>query len=165
MFQMPRLLALLLLVPGLAVPACEAAGKNGNSTVIAQAEAYLTAYQALDLPAVAAAMAPDARFEDPTSTDVPGIGGPFKWQGRDAVIAGLRGWTQSVRRIDYTIRDKYEASGHVVFIGTASALIQMPNGAARTSYPIVTIITMRDGKVIEHRDYTNYAGATTAKAD
>lgn len=162
MFQLRRALPLLLLIPGLDLPAGAIAATHGNIAVIAQAEAYLAAYQALDLPAIAAAMTPDARFEDPTSTDVPGIGGPFKWDGRDAVIAGLRTWTQSVRRIDYIIRDMYEASGRVVFIGTASALIETRDGAARTTFPIVTI---RDGKVIEHRDYTDYAGAKTAKVD
>lgn len=152
-----------VLLLGLAIPAMAAGNNHGNEAVIAGAEAYLKAYQALDLRAVEALLAPDARFEDPTSTDVPGIGGPFRWEGRDAVIAGLRGWTQSVRRIDYTIRDRYEASGRVVFIGTAAALIAAPSGLVRTNFPIVTIVTLRDGKVIEHRDYTDYAGAATVK--
>jgi ketosteroid isomerase-like protein len=155
-----------ILLLGFAMPVDAApTHRDGDPVIIARAETYLTAYQSLDLPALASLLAADARFDDPTSTEMQAVGGPFVWEGREAVLAGLAGWVrQSVRRIDYDLREVYEASGRVVFIGTASPLMQTADGLIRATYPIVTIVTVRDGHIVEHRDYTNYAGARMAKA-
>ena len=55
--------------------------------MISLAESYLAAYARLDLAALERLYAENAVFNDPTSADVPGIGGPFVWRGRREILA------------------------------------------------------------------------------
>lgn len=132
---------------------------SGNAETIAVARSYMDAYQALDLTRLEAFYAEDVAFNDPTSVRVPGIGGPFVWRGRSEVLAGIRGWTAYVRSLNYNVERIYEASGQVVFVGDVNPVVSTPNGTAQFRYHIVTIVTLEDGHVVEHRDYTDYAGA------
>jgi ketosteroid isomerase-like protein len=129
-----------------------------QDTPEAVAEAYLAAYQAQDFAALETLYAEDAVFIDPTSETVPGIGGPFDWTGREAILAGIRGW--GATRLEYEIDRSYSASGHVVFDGAVAAIYETQAGSVAYRYPIITIVTVEDGHVTEHRDYTDFSGMT-----
>lgn len=133
---------------------------DGSPTTIARQ--YLEAYSALDTDQLAVLYAETAEFNDPTSTQVEGIDGPFIWHGRDAILAGIRNWARSIRTLNYDVERVYEASGHVVFVGAVYPEVDGPNGLVRYRYPIVTIITVQDGLVTEHRDYTDYSSGALA---
>ena len=147
-----------------ALPASAQPTRSGDAAAIATATAYLDAYQALDLARLQAFYADNATFDDLTSLRVPGIGGPFVWYGRSEVLAGIRSWTKSVASLRYDIEHVYESSGRVVFVGAVNPLVRTPNGTAQFRYRIVTIVTVERGRVSEHRDYTDYAGATKVAA-
>lgn len=133
---------------------------SGDAETIAVARDYLEAYQALDLVRLESFYADQVRFNDPTSLRVQGVGGPFIWNGRVEVMNGLRGWSAFIRSLRYDLDRVYEASGHVVFVGAVNPLVATPDGLAQYRYNVVTIVTIESGRVIEHRDYTDYAGAT-----
>lgn len=133
---------------------------RGDAATIAFASSYLSAYQALDLARLEAHYAESAVFNDPTSQRIPGIGGPFVWQGREKIMTGLREWKKSISSLRYDVDEVYEASGHVVFIGVVNPVVSGPSGTKHYRYRIVSVITVDGGRVLEHRDYTDYAGAT-----
>ena len=78
--------------------------------------------------------------------------------GREAILAGIRGW--GATRLEYTIDRSYSASGHVVFDGAIAAIYETQTGSVAYRYPIITIVTVEDGHVTEHRDYTDFSGMT-----
>lgn len=144
--------------------AADAPAAHGNAAVIAQARAYLDAYARLDLAALERLYAEDAAFNDPTSQSVPNIGGPFIWRGRSEVLAGIGRWKQSVKSLNYNVERVYEASNHVVFVGEVLPLVAGDKGLIQHAYPVVTVVTIANGKVTEHRDYTNYAAGHVVPA-
>lgn len=139
-----------------AAPAAAQTAQREHEATIAAATAYLDAYQAFDLERLEALYAEDATFDDPTSLLLTGVNGaPFVFRGRDAILNGIRFWMQnSVTSLRYDVEEIYESSGRVVFIGAATA-----NGPSRWRFRIVTIVTIENGLVVEHRDYTDYWGA------
>tara|TARA_R110000744_G_scaffold84678_4_gene165704 strand:+ start:6626 stop:7123 length:498 start_codon:yes stop_codon:yes gene_type:complete len=151
---MNRLVLCLLACPTLAAPA-RATGTASNSRNIA--EAYLAAYQRQDHDAMRALYAETARFIDPTSLAIPQITPPIDWRGADAIIAGISSW--GIAQLSYEIDRSYESSDAVIFDGRTVVSYQTGIGERRFVYPIITIITVQDGKVVEHRDYTDFAGA------
>ncbi len=144
-----------------AAPAAAQNSQRDHEATIAAAAAYLDAYQAFDLARLEALYAEEATFDDPTSLLLTGVNGaPFVFRGRDAILAGIRFWMQnSVTSLHYDVEGVYESSGRVVFIGAATA-----NGSSRWRFRIVTIVTIENGLVTEHRDYTDYWGATQVQA-
>ncbi len=154
---MIKFMQALTLFLSVAVAQAEAPQPHGNAAVIAQAKAYLDAYARLDTAALERLYAEDAVFNDPTSANVPGIGGPFVWRGRTEILAHLREWAKTTKSLNYEVARLYEASNHVVFVGAVKPLVMTAKGDVQYRYPIVTIITITNGRVSEHRDYTNYA--------
>lgn len=157
---MLRALVMACFVIAAAGPAAAQPAQRGDAATIAAATAYLDAYQAFDLERLEALYAEDATFDDPTSLRLAGVdGAPFVFRGRDAILNGIRFWMQnSVTSLRYDVEDVYESSGRVVFIGAASTI--GPEGSAQWRFRIVTIVTIENGLVVEHRDYTDYWGAT-----
>lgn len=122
----------------------------------AVAEAYLTAYEHQDYDTMRALYAADANFVDPTSFHLPQMP-PIDWRSPDAIIEGISSW--GVSGLEYHLDRSYTASGAVVFDGNADVIYATPSGARIFNYPIVTIITVSDRLVVEHRDYTDYANS------
>lgn len=120
------------------------------------AETYMQAYQAQDFEVLETLYSDDALFVDPTSYDVAPITSPIRWEGPDAIIAGLQGW--GVARMTYSLDRSFEASGQVIYDGVSDVVYATANGPVTYRFPIITIITVEDGQVSEHRDYTDYAG-------
>ena len=126
-----------------------------HPSAIEIADAYLEAYQAYDLDRLNEFYAPDAAFIDPTSLD---MSNPFNWTGKDEIVGHLRQYLENVSSATfyYDIQRKYESSGRVVYNAVGSFTVKTPQMEISGSAPIVTIITVNDGKVIEHRDYVDY---------
>ena len=122
----------------------------------AVAEAYIAAYESQDYDAMRTLYADDAVFVDPTSFHLPSMP-PIDWQGSETIIAGITSW--GIARLEYHLDNSFTASGAVIFDGTADVVYSIPAGDRVFNYPIVTIITVSDGHVVEHRDYTDYAGS------
>lgn len=161
---MRRVILCLLAAATLSANVGAAPELHGDAAVIAQARAYLDAYARLDLVALERFYAEDAAFNDPTSEAVADIGGPFIWRGRREILAGIGRWKLSTKSLNYRLDRVYEASNHVVFVGEVLPLVAGANGTTQYAYPIVTIVTIANGKVVEHRDYTNYAAARVLPA-
>lgn len=143
-------------VAGIFVIMMALAARQEDAPDIPVAEAYLAAYEAQDFDALAALYAEDAVFIDPTSFDVGEITQPIDWQGRDAILTGLRSW--NVERLEYAVDRNYQASGRTVFDGAVTAVYALEDGDQHYRFPIVTIVTVQDGQVVEHRDYTDFTG-------
>jgi ketosteroid isomerase-like protein len=122
------------------------------------ARAYLAAYEAADYDTMREYYTEDAVFIDPTSFGIPNISDTIHWQGADAIIAGISAW--GVSGLEYTFDRIYESSGRVIFDGATHVIYSGDNGDVIYNYPIITIITVENGLVVEHRDYTDFAGAT-----
>ena len=57
--------------------------------------------------------------------------------------------------------DVFESNSRVIFIGHVNALYPTQDPAQRFRWRSqqVTVVTVEDGRVVEHRDYANYPGA------
>lgn len=129
--------------------------QSGDAAAIERARAYLQDYEQLDLAALSRHYSERADFVDETSRAFPE---PFIWTGRDAILAGIGRWKDTVRRLEYRVADTFESAGRVVFIGTVDSVSPGPDGDVTMVFPVVTIVTLEEGLVVEHRDYADYAG-------
>lgn len=131
--------------------------QSGDRAAISRALEYLDAYERLDVTELSQLYAEGADFVDETSLAFPK---PFMWTGRDAILAGIGEWKSTVRGLDYRLTDAFESAGRVVFVGTVDSTSIGPNGDVTFIFPVVTVVTLEGGLVVEHRDYADYAGAT-----
>jgi ketosteroid isomerase-like protein len=119
------------------------------------ADAWLAAYQAQDFDAARGLLTDASIFIDPTSFGRDGFGEPINWTGAEAIIAGISSW--GLDNAAYTFERVYESPGRVIYDG--SVLVTYQNGA-QFNYPIISIVTVENGHLVEHRDYTDFDGAT-----
>lgn len=131
---------------------------SGNPFAIEVAERYLEAYTALDIVALEELYAEDAVFIDPTSFDVPQIAQPVHFIGKDNVLAFVASLDGVMLDASYELDRIYEASGEVVFIGDGVFTFASEPKPVSYRSAVVTIISVKDGQVIQHRDYADYAG-------
>ncbi|WP_394693357.1 nuclear transport factor 2 family protein [Hyphobacterium sp.] len=127
------------------------------------AEAWLDAYQAQDFSAMRALLTDESVFIDPTSLGRENFGDPINWQGADAILAGVGAW--GVTHAEYHIDRTYESPGRVIFDGSVDVTYGDPDNPVSYNFPIITIVTVRDGWVAEHRDYTDFDGARSLSAE
>jgi len=141
-----------------------------NSLVFAQetsparqtAEAWIAAYEAQDFDAMRALLTDGSHFIDPTSLGRENFGNPIDWQGADQILEGIAGW--GVTHAEYHVERSYESPGRVIFNGSIDVTYGSPENPLSYNFPIVTIITVDDGHVAEHRDYTDFEGATALQS-
>ncbi len=131
--------------------------QSGDADTIERAIAYLDDYERLDLSELSHHYSEQANFVDETSRVFPE---PFIWTGRDAILAGIGHWKETVSRLDYRFTQVFESAGRVVFIGTVDSVSPGPGGDMTLIFPVVTIVTLEGDQVVEHRDYADYAGTT-----
>ncbi len=137
------------------------------SRELSVADEYMKAYAIFDLKKMEKFYSTNAKFLDPTS-EVWGEHA-FMKHSKEEIIAGLTSFISNYDKVslEYSIRERYESAGHNVYSGKTKVTLRK-NGVIETSCaPITTIITVKDGKVIEHRDYFDYktAEATNRKGD
>ncbi len=125
------------------------------------AEDYLAAYSTFKVENMAPFMADEMVFTDPTSTDQDADGGSFSYQGKQAVMKGLGGYAAQYKdfNLDYSVERRYESNGVVVFIAQLTYKGVTPEDQAFSgTAPIVTAVTVKDGKVVRHEDLYDYKG-------
>lgn len=122
------------------------------------ADSWLEAYQAQDFDTMGSFLNENSRFIDPTSFGREGFDGPIDWTGPEAILSGIRAW--GVTHAEYHFEDVFESPGRVIYRGSIDVTYGMPDARYSFNFPITTIISVDSGHVAEHRDYTDYDGAT-----
>jgi len=146
------MLNLLTLTTAVLANAGLAADQPAGSIEIAQA--YIAAYEGQDFEAMREFMADDVVFTDPTSFDLAFVREPIHWTGADEILAGVSAW--NVARGEHHLDRVYEAAGRVVFDANMDVFYATSEGERGFRYPIITIVTVENGLVTEHRDYTGF---------
>ena len=119
------------------------------------ADAYLEVYVDFNLEKMEPFYSEDAVFIDPTS-EVWGEDG-FDWHGKKEVMAGMEAVVAEFNpKVEYFIKEKYESAGHVVYTGKAKAITTVEGVIETACVAVTTIITVKAGKIAEHRDYVDY---------
>jgi len=137
------------------------AQETETSETIRIAEDYLAAYSSFDMAAVAPFLSADMVFHDPTSSNENADNGPFFFEGKEAVLRGLGDYASQFKSfsVEYDIERRYESEGVVVFVAVLRWNVLTANDAKATgAAPIVTAVTVKDGKVVKHTDYYDYKG-------
>lgn len=138
---------------------------DGDPETIALAQRYMAAYLAFDIEALSEFYTEDTLFTDPTSFNTPRVATPYHWRGRKAITEAFSGFKDAVIQYRYDLDRIFEASGRVVYIGRAIITAKGEDGPVTTQADIVTIVTIENGKVSEHRDYANYIGGQTTTGE
>ena len=116
------------------------------------ASAYFDAYVARDWDRLEPMLADNANFKDPTATLVfGGVGAPDK----AAMMTLFREGYSSITEMSWQEDRRIMAGNIAVFEGTLSWTAVMP---------FATIVTVEDGKIVEHRDYGDYSKYLEARA-
>lgn len=132
-----------------------------EASPIEVANAYLNAYSTFDTSIMAPFYADDAVFYDPTSSKDDAGGAPIKLDGKAAILKELSDYAAQFNSfsLSYDVKQRYHANGVVVFIADLTwSLVDKEDNAASGGAPIVTAITVKDGKVTRHVDYYDYQG-------
>ena len=162
----PGLLLFLALSALLALPAHSAPGTHAcdDSSV---AMRYLAAIDAMDWETMAALLAEDAHYSDPTMIhfDRPAI----DLQGRDAITEFWRSSSEGSGTSDiaYEVTQCFETAGyHMVSLDIAITVSGAYWNVNREQIvlpgKVISVIRVNAGLVTEHHDYVGYGGADEA---
>lgn len=146
-----------------APPAEGQAAPSTQSPAEQVARQYVAAYSAADWDAMEPFMSDDFVLVDRTHPQLAGQ----KFEGRSAVLAMLRDFGErgGVRGLFLDFPVVFESSGIVVFTGHVNTLSRAPEVGfgLRWRADQVTILTVREGKVVRHEDFANYGGAVITR--
>ncbi len=134
---------------------------SASDAIVSVAEDYLAAYSTFEPEKMAPFLGDDMVFTDPTSTNQNAAGGAFIFDGKDAVLKGLGDYAAQFKSftVDYDVERQYESNGVVIFVAQLTYDLMTNEDKHFTgSAPIVTAITVKDGKVVKHLDLYDYAG-------
>ena len=125
------------------------------------ARAYMSAYSQMDLEAMESYLAEDAEFEDRTATGPLAGEDGHHYETRAETMAMLQGFQAQYNPIElgFDWHTVFESNDRVIFSGHVNALYptQDSNQNFRWRAEQVTVITVRDGSVVRHQDFANYA--------
>ena len=125
------------------------------------AREYMQAYSDIDWDTMLALSDENVIFTDETGMGegVPADG--YRDEGIEERRASLQTFTENANPITLGFHwdTVFESNGRVVFIGEVNALYptQVEGRTFRWRSPQVSVITVRDGKVVHHEDFANYA--------
>ncbi len=160
MKKTPVLTMLACAAPLILTPTTLAQGES-NAAAEAIARTYMAHYSNLELDAMAAMLADDVAFRDPTAeTEEFGFDG-LSDDGREAMLGLLRGFVDTYQPIELGFEwdQVYTSNSRVVFIGHVNALYptQTEGQLFRWRSEQVSVITVQDGVIVRHEDFANYA--------
>lgn len=117
---------------------------------------YFEAYIARDWDRLAPLLSDAGGFTDPTAAFV---FGPVKHEGKDATMKNFREGYAAIKHMAFHQTRVFVSGEHAVFEGTLDWTLELSDGkqAVTRAMPFMTILRVVDGKVIEHRDYADYA--------
>lgn len=149
-------------VMALAAASHAAAQEDGASAAAVKlAGDYLAAYSTFEPDKMAPFLADDMVFYDPTSSTQTADGGAFIFEGKAAVLKGLGDYAAQYEdfSVSYDVERRYESEGNVVFVAQLSYALETIDGKTFAgTAPIVTVVAVKDGKVVKHTDYYDYKG-------
>ncbi len=115
---------------------------------------YFDAYMAMDWDKLAPMLHPDATFLDSTAQLLFGENRPV---GKDAVIKNFReGYASLTSMKPKPLRTFYSGDTGVFEFDLTFGFRNRQNGITTITMPLVVVITVKEGKVISHRDYGDY---------
>ena len=138
---------------------------NAGAQDVADAErvarAYMAAYSAVNLDAMEPLMAANMVFDDPTALGE-GVGPDgIHRDGRDASLAMLREFITAYDPIElgFVWDTVFTSNDRVIFTGHVNALYPTATEGQHFRWRAdqVSVITVRDGLVVHHQDFANYA--------
>lgn len=119
------------------------------------AEAYIGAYIALDWNRLEPLLADNATVHDPTAELL------FKTEkkdGKPAVMKGFREGYAGVTKMEFHRTRTLYSGNFAIFEGDLEWGVKFPAGRiVESRTPFVVILRVENGKVVEHRDYVDYA--------
>ncbi|MDP1629798.1 MAG: nuclear transport factor 2 family protein [Caulobacter sp.] len=150
--------------PARAAEAPAAAAEAPPTEAERVARAYIDRYSAADWDGMAALMAPDFVLIDRTNPDpdfTPRYGSPAE------ALAMLRRFSAAAGLIElgFDFPLVFESNGVVVFQGWVNALSTgpTPDAAVKWRTRQVSVITVRNGKVVHHEDFADYDAAVVSR--
>lgn len=125
------------------------------------AREYMVHYTALDLDAMQSYWADDIEFFDVTAMDPETGPDGLSLHSSEEARAMLNEFVETNQPIElgFIWDTVFESNGRVIFMGEVNALYPTPTEGQvfRWRAEQVTVITVRDGKIIRQRDFANYA--------
>ena len=152
------------IVVALAWPTAALAQAGESSAVEQVARAYMQAYSDANWDAMAPYMGDEYVLIDRTNPDP-----EFQpeHRGRDTALAMMRafGRDQGVIELGFEFPTVFESNNIVVFSGFVNVHAAPPgvDYAYRWRAEQVTVLTIRDDRVVRHEDYANYRTPTTTR--
>lgn len=137
------------------------AGAQNPSDAESIARAYMAHYSAAEFEAMGPYMAEEIVFEDATALgeDIGADG--IHHEGREASLATLQSFADTYHPIElgFVWDTVFASNDRVVFIGEVNALYptETEGQTFRWQASQVSVITVRDGLVVHHQDFANYA--------
>lgn len=134
----------------------EARYLDDSAATRAVAEPYYAAYIDRRWDALQALMHADATWRDATAMQ---LFGGTEHHGRERVMAYFRQAYAGIRDMRAQITRQFFSSHTAVFEANLDWTIDIGKGRqARTpAMPFVVVLTLRDGKVVDHQDLADYA--------
>lgn len=118
-------------------------------------EAYIAAYIGLDWDRIEPLLADHATFHDPTA-EVLFRAAPKG--GRDSIMKAFREGYADISNMMLHRSRTFYSGNYTVFEGDLEWGLRLPDGRTiQTRAPFIAILRIENGKVIEHRDYVDYA--------
>lgn len=127
---------------------------NGETTRRV-AETYFDAYIRRDWTAIEGLISEDGGFSDPTSEQ---IFGTKPHRGKEETIKAFRSGYAGITAMSANITRTVFSSSYALFEGTLDWTLKLQSGKTidTKEMPIVVILTIKDGKVVDHKDYADY---------
>lgn len=119
------------------------------------AETYFDAYIRRDWTAIEGLISEDGGFSDPTSEQ---IFGTKPHRGKEETIKAFRNGYAGITAMSANITRTVFSSSYALFEGTLDWTLKLQSGKTidTKEMPIVVILTIKDGKVVDHKDYADY---------
>ena len=127
---------------------------NGETTRRV-AEIYFDAYIRRDWTVIEGLIGEDGGFSDPTAEQ---IFGTKPHRGKAETIKGFRSGYAGITTMSANITRTVFSSSYALFEGTLDWTLKLQSGKIidTKEMPIVVILTIKDGKVVDHKDYADY---------
>lgn len=145
---------------GLCATPVSAEELSASDANIKVAEDYLAAYSTFKVEKMEPFLADDMEFRDPTSAAPGKDGNGYNFDGKTAVMEGLGDFASRQKDfyLNYDLERRYESNGVVVFIAQLTYTVHTKTDETITgTAPIVTAVTVKDGKIVRHVDLFDYS--------
>lgn len=118
---------------------------------------YMKAFFAFDVKKLSEYYTEDAIFRDPTS-EVWGEESAWNMDGKEQIMKKMNSFLSNYDEvtIQYNVKTRYESGGHHVFTGKSKVSYEKQGALETACVAVTSVVSVKDGKVVEHRDYYDY---------